>query len=314
MSQKVVILGSTSHIAKGLTNNFLQDDSYVLHLRTRSSKKLMDLLPSLGLSSDHNCVVEEGYQDFMSGNYDVIFNCVGIGPPNMLHGNYNDWFTVTEEYDNLAIEYLRRHPKTLYINFSSGAVYGGDGTAPAEEGSPNNIRVNQLAPKDYYVIANLNAEAKHRSLDTLRIVDLRIFSYFSRFIDLESGYFITDVLACALNGTMLETDEINIVRDYVHPDDLFSLVTKCMETGDSNSAFDVISAKPVEKREVLEYFSVKYGLKYEIKDNLDLADPNGSTNIYCSNYNKAACIGYKPAFSSMDTIGQESKYILSISS
>ena len=86
-----------------------------------------------------------------------------------------------------------------------------------------------------------------------------------------------------------------------------------MDTGKNNEAFDVISAKPVEKQEILDYFSVEYGLKYEMNRNLSHVSGTGSKNIYCSNYNKAWGIGYKPEFSSMDAIEQESKHILGIS-
>lgn len=83
-----------------------------------------------------------------------------------------------------------------------------------------------------------------------------------------------------------------------------------MNAGKINAAFDVISAKPVEKKEILDYFSSVYGLKYKTGRSLDHASATGSKNIYCSHYNKALRIGYKPKYSSMDAIEQESKYIL----
>lgn len=174
----------------------------------------------------------------------------------------------------------------------------------------NSIRVNHIATEDYYAIARLNAEAKHRAFNGLRIIDLRIFSYFSRFADLTDGYFITEVIDCVLKKRVLVTDNVNIIRDYIHPEDLFSIIRKCMDAGKINVAFDVTSAKPVEKSEILDYFSSVYGLRYEISRSLNHVSPTGLKNIYCSNYNNAACIGYKPTFSSMDAIKQESKYIL----
>jgi nucleoside-diphosphate-sugar epimerase len=179
-----------------------------------------------------------------------------------------------------------------------------------EKNTINSVRVNHIAPEDYYTIARLNSEAKHRSFKNLKIVDLRIFSYFSRFIDLTDGYFITEVMDCILNKKVLETDNVNIIRDYVHPEDLFSMIIKCLEAGRINEAFDVTSSKPVEKREILDYFSLEYGLKYEISRSLSHVSPTGPKNIYCSNYNNAASISYQPAFSSMDTIKKEAKYII----
>jgi nucleoside-diphosphate-sugar epimerase len=210
----------------------------------------------------------------------------------------------------LVIEYLLENPDTLYISISSGAVYGRELSTPANEDTVNHISVNHITTDDYYAIARLNAETKHRAFGNLRIVDLRVFSYFSRFIDLTDGYFITEIMDCILNEKVLVTDDVNIVRDYVHPEDLFLMIRRCMGAGKINKAFDAISSKPAEKREILDYFSLEYGLKYEISRFLGHASATGSKNIYCSDYNSASCIGYEPTFSSMDAIEQESKYIL----
>lgn len=279
---------------------------------TRSPDKVGSFISAFGNYPDEDCNVLEGYSDLQKYSYDVIINCVGVGTLNKIHKEYSSWFTVTEEYDNLAIGYLRDiSTDTLYISFSSGAVYGRAFSAPVEENSINEIRVNHLTTEDYYAIARLNAETKHRSFSNLRIVDLRVFSYFSRFIDLSDRYFITEIMDCILNEKVLETNEQNIIRDYIHPEDLFSIIKKCMVAGRINDAFDVISAETVEKKEILDFFQREYGLKYNINPLLNSASGTGSKNIYCSKYNKALKIGYTPEFSSMDVIKQESKFILS---
>ncbi|MBI5079292.1 NAD-dependent epimerase/dehydratase family protein [Candidatus Wolfebacteria bacterium] len=308
--QKIAIFGSTSHIAKGLINNFLQSENFELHLYARSPEKLRDFLIAIKQSNNKDCVVHEGYDDFLKCSYDVVINCVGVGTANKLEGDYAKYFTITEKFDNLAIEYLRNiNPNALYIGFSSGVVYG-KLSAPAEENTANNIRPNHITSEDYYAIARLNAETKHRAFNNLNIVDLRLFSYFSRFIDLSDGYFITELLNSILNNKMFIIDNINIIRDYVHPNDLFSIIKKCINTKKINSAFDVISARPAEKKEILDYFSKKYGLKYEISQSLNHISTTGAKNIYYSKYDNAKIIGYKPTFSSINTIKEESKFIL----
>lgn len=307
----VAILGSTSHIAKGLINNFLQREDVCLHLYTRSPENFLSFLDSIGKSPNKCCVIHDNYEDFTKCFYDVIINCVGVGTASKLSGNYSRYFTVTEEYDNLAIGYVRDMcPDALYISFSSGAVYGRELAAAAEENTAHCIRVNHIATHDYYAIARLNAEAKHRAFTHLNIVDLRIFSYFSRFIDLTDGYFITDAMNSILNKKTLVTDAVNIIRDYVHPADLFSIIKKCMDTGKINAALDVISAKPASKKEILDYLSQEYGLQYEIGQSVSNTSATGAKNIYCSNYNNASCLDYQPAFSSMDAIKGESKHII----
>ncbi len=308
---KIAILGSTSHIGKGLINNFLRDGEFTLYLFTRSADKVRSFLGSIGKSSDKGCVICEGYRDFVKHFYEVVINCVGVGTLNKLQGKYSRYFTVTEEYDNLVMGYLSDIcPDTLYIDFSSGAVYGKECSAPVEENTMNSIRVNHVAAEDYYSIARLNSEAKHRAFKNLSIVDLRLFSYFSRYIDLKDGYFITDIMDCILKRKMLVTDNVNIIRDYIHPRDLYSIIRKCINVSRINTAFDVTSSKPVAKKEILDYFSSEYGLKYEIERSVDHVSATGSKNIYYSKYTNAKKIGYKPVYSSMNTIKLESRYIL----
>lgn len=309
----IAIFGSNSHIAKSLINNFLKDTGFSLHLYTRSLDKSRSFLKSIGRVVSEDCVIHGSYKDFLRPSYDVIINCVGTGASNKLKGNYTDYFTITEEYDNLAINYLRNTcADTLYISLSSGAVYGRGLSAPAGESTLNCLRVNHISVEDYYAIARINAEAKHRAFNKLNIVDLRVFSYFSRFIDLSESYFVAEALDCILKKKMFVTDNVNFVRDYIHPQDLYSIVRKCIYAGKINAAFDAVSRKPVTKKEILDYFSSAYGLKYKIGRLQSHASPTGQKNIYCSNYNSASSIGYKSAFSSMDAIKDESKYILSL--
>jgi nucleoside-diphosphate-sugar epimerase len=307
----IAILGATSHIAKGLIFNFIKNDKFRLHLHSRSAERLNDFLRSIGKSPDENCIVVEGYDSFSKEDYDVLINCVGVGTKKTLGGNYHRWFTVTEEFDNLCINYLReKNQKSLYISLSSGAIYGRGLNAPAVEDSLNCLPVNHIKSEDYYAIARLNAEAKHRSFKDFNIVDLRLFSYFSRFANLSEGYFITDVLESILNNRELLTNASNIIRDYVHPEDLFLIVLKCIEVNKINSAFDVTSKKLVEKNELLDFFSRKYALKYKVENSLNISSGTGAKNIYCSKWNSALEIGYRPKYSSMDAIKLESEFIL----
>ncbi|HBL52314.1 MAG: hypothetical protein A3D24_04275 [Candidatus Blackburnbacteria bacterium RIFCSPHIGHO2_02_FULL_39_13] len=306
MKRQIAILGSSSHIAKGLINNFLRYRGYNLHLYTRSANKVYYFLGGRG--EDYR--IHQRYDVLMNYKYNVLINCVGVGTASKLQGDYTKYFTVNEEYDNLAIGYLCKYPNALYISFSSGVVYGKDYTKPANKNTTNKIPVNQIVKENYYSIVKLNSEAKHRSFENLRIVDLRIFSYFSRFIDLTDNYFVCEIINCILNKKTFITNDANITRDYIHPKDLFLIIKKCIEIGNLNTAFDVTSAKSVKKREILDYFSENYGLKYKIVPSVENASPTGQKNIYYSKYNKLAQFGYKPALTSMETIKQESRYIL----
>jgi nucleoside-diphosphate-sugar epimerase len=311
-NSNIAIFGATSHIAKGLIHNFLRSGGFRLDLYTGSPDFARQFLDSLHRSPIKSCIIHEGYADLLENSHDVIINCVGVGALKKLNGNCAAYFTVTEEFDNLAMQYLREtNPEALYISFSSGAVYGRDHSAPVDEDSANPIKVNHIAPEDYYAIARLNAETKHRAFSSLRIIDLRVFSYFSRFIDLTEGYFITEVVSSILNKKVFVTDPIDMVRDYVHPDDLFGLILKCLQAGKINAAFDAISSKPVTKMEILDYFSSEFGLQFKITHSPGPPSATGPKPIYCSKYNAAARIGHRPTFRSMDVIVDEAGYILS---
>jgi nucleoside-diphosphate-sugar epimerase len=307
---KIAILGATSHIAKGLIFHFLQKRGFVLHLFTRSPETTDEFLCSLDKAAGTGCFIHEGYSDFHHWLYDAVINCIGVGAARKLKGDYTLYFTVTEEFDNLVISYLQKHPDTLYISIGSGAVYGPAHAAPVTQSSSNSVSVNHPAPQDYYGIVRLNAEAKHRAFRELHIVDLRVFAYFSRFIDLSEGYFITEIMDAILNGKVLLTDGLNMVRDYLHPEDLFSMVCRCIQRRRINTAFDVVSAKPCDKWEILESFSRKYGLRFEIVTDLGYTSATGRKNVYCSNYQAAFQFGYVPKHTSISTLLDEADRIL----
>ncbi len=308
----IAIMGATSHIAKGLIDRFIHKGDDHLYLFARSADKIQDFLTAIGASGNDHYTICTNYRAFSSFSYDVILNCVGAGTLNRHGGDYTVYFMVTEEFDNLAIGYLcKKRPHALYVSFSSGAVYGREHSAPVEENSVNPVNVNHIAPQDYYAIVRLNAEAKHRAYHRLNIIDLRVFSYFSRFIDLADGYFITEVLNCIRSRKVLVTDRENMVRDYLHPDDLFSMIQRCMDAGTINAAFDAVSSKPIEKQEILDYFTSVYGLKYQTSPSFGNGSATGSKRMYCSMSKAASKIGYHPKFSSLDAIKDEARHFLS---
>lgn len=295
---RVAILGATSHIAKGLIVQFLQTRSTRLILFSRSAERIQRFLSSADCGDSVEIV--EGYGTFDSGHYDVIINCVGAGAPQKLGYDRSIWFTLTEEFDNLILNYLRRNnPMALYINFSSGAVYGNSSGRPFQEEDRLSLLVNGLVPADYYTIARLNAEAKHRSMSDLRIVDLRIFAYFSRFADCSLGYFMTDVLRALLEKRELETRPWDILRDYADPEDLFALIQLCMGQNELNLALDVYSAAPVGKFELLAEMEREFGLRYRLTAETDNELPNGEKIVYCSQMHQAAKLGYWPRYTSL---------------
>ncbi len=311
----IVILGATSHIAKGLIDRFLRRGEDRLHLFSRSGEKVRRFLDTIGSADAADCTICSDYRSFPTVSCDVIINCIGVETRNAHNCDFTRYFALTEEFDGLVIGYLKNvNPDALYISFSSGAVYGRGFSRPADENSTNCLFVNKIAAQDYYGIARINAEAKHRAHSNLRIVDLRIFSYFSRYINLADGYFITDLLEAILNDKPLVTDDTHFVRDYLHPDDLFAMIVACAQAGRLNQAFDVGSLSPVSKQEILEYFAAEYRLKYEVRCRPSCDSATGPKNNYFSFCHHASRIGYRPRYTSMDSLQQEARPILKLHS
>jgi nucleoside-diphosphate-sugar epimerase len=308
MRRKIAILGATSHVAKGLIYNFLKDNKeYTLFLFARSPERVREFLKSNSLKG--NLFVSH-FGSFGKKQYDAVINCVGMGTPTKLRDGIRSIFFITEEYDSLMMRYLKEFPRSYGINFSSGAVYGSNFNDAVNENSTCALSINNIRPQDYYTIAKINAEAKHRSYPNLAIVDIRLFSYFSRFIDLDAGYFLTDALKSIKEGKEFITTESDFTRDYLHHLDLFSLVTAILNNKPFNAPLDAYSREPVTKRAVLDYFVKKYGLRYKVDYAIDTTSPTGAKDIYYSDVKKAASLGYIPQFTSLQTIAQETEFIL----
>ena len=302
MSLSIAILGGTSHIARALTPCLLEAGGEVT-LFARSPEKLQS----------SPCRVIKGFDTFLSGSYDLVINCIGAGTPAELASDFNKWFTVLEEFDNLALAYLQKvNPQGLYVMFSSGAVYGRKSGLPSEENSAWSLCPNSISVSDYYAVSKIYSEAKHRSLPHLRIADLRIFSFFSRHIDLNSGYFMTELVKSLLSGQCFQTPQQELIRDYPDPTDLAHLILRCCQEQHFNKAVDVASKAAVSKKEILDLFTSEFRLQYEFTSSTSGTNsPNGNANIYLPTGAMAEkLLNWKAAHTSLSTLHAETKAIL----
>ncbi|MBP7210949.1 MAG: hypothetical protein KBA02_07135 [Paludibacteraceae bacterium] len=282
--RRIALLGSTSHIAKGIIAGLANDPNYSLYCFSRQT----------------------GFDSFNDEDYDVVVNCIGTRLLNKQNPFYTTWFTVTEEFDNLIINYLLQHSKdTIYINFSSGAVYGSL-SGPATCSSHLNLNPNHLNLSDLHLISKLNAEAKHRCFSSLNIIDIRLFGYFSRHINLNEKYFMSEVINSCKTNTTLEVSPDSWVKDYTSPEDILRIVKYCEPM---NLAVDVGSLLPANKFGILDYFKDDYGLTYEIKDNVDKENGTGKRNYYCT-LNVSPLPLFKPTHTSLETIKTEAACLL----
>lgn len=309
LRSRIAILGATSHIAKGLIQNFCAAQDAELLLYARKPGQVEAFLAAIGCAGLPQVRVFP-VSLFTSHSCDAVINCVGIGSPTRLRQDPYAVFELTEEFDAMVLGYLKRESRVLYLSLSSGAAYGTDFSDPPGEKSPARFNANALSPTEFYGIAKLCSEAKHRALKDLNIVDLRVFGYFSRFIDLGESYLLSELVSCLKNGEEFVTGPHDLVRDYLHPDDLAALVRCLLQQERINDVFDVYSAAPAGKFEIIEELARMGALKYRVTGDYAQQAATGTKNCYYSLNRRAGSLGYTPTFSSLDCVLQETGAIL----
>ncbi|OQA53031.1 MAG: NAD dependent epimerase/dehydratase family protein [candidate division WS2 bacterium ADurb.Bin280] len=298
----IAILGSSGHIARGLIFELSKSKDFILNLFDLNPDHVKKFLNDNSITSKNIKVYE--IKKFIKTENNVVINCIGAGGPKKIKELGAKIQQITEEFDNLIISYIQLKPSRIYINLSSGVVYGGEG--PFREKSSVSLKPNAL--DNPYQIAKLNAESKHRFLKDLNIVDIRIFSFFSRFVDLESGFLMTDIASAILRKEPIETDDQDFERDFIDIEDLSQLI-RIFINQRLNLAIDAYSKKPISKSRLVELFAKKYNLKVKIKSSKNIS-PTGNKKKYYSLNKKAASLGYKPSYSAIESIEKEMSFII----
>ena len=189
---------------------------------------------------------------------------------------------------------------------SSGAVYGEDFTNNVNEES----KITTIKEINSYAKYKITIEEKHRKLCDNHIIDLRIFNFFSRYIDLNASFFICQLVNAIKNKTVLDTDSNDMMRDFIHPSDFFNLIERCIIRHHLNDVFDVYSKKPISKFEILNTIKNNHDFQFKITKESIISSPTGMKKKYFSSSQKASKIGYEPEFTSLDTIQDEIKFLL----
>ena len=305
---RIAILGATSQIAKDLVLSFSGQSKHDLALFARRPEVVSQWLKIMGLSDRYPVA------DFLSfsvhEHFDVIINFVGSGDPERTLAMGASIFDVTLEYDAMALNYLRQHPQCRYLFLSSGAVYGSNFDEPVDKNSRAVIAINDLQPQDWYAVAKLHAECRHRSLSHLPIVDIRVFNYFSHSQDISARFLITDILRAIQSGEVLITSSDNIVRDYIGPGDSYQLVSLILAAQPSNDVVDCYTKAPVDKMTLLSNMKERFGLVYEVRDAPAGVNATGMKMNYFSKIRRAETFGYIPTKNSLDSILDEARLVV----
>lgn len=302
VSKRVAILGATGHVGKCLTAGLLARGRHSVTAVARNAPRLMTFLS--GEANGAACAVRS-FDDFGEDEYDAVVNCVGVGTPGAVAKIGAGIFEITEHFDALVLDYQQRHSDTRSIAFSSGAAYCGDFAEPASECTQARVAINAVSPADYYGIAKLASESKHRAMADRPIVDLRLFGFFSRYADMDAHYFMTDVYHALERPEALTVGPDDVVRDYIDPDDLCSMVCAVLDSEPCNDVFDLYSAAPASKFDILSTFAARYGLKYDVLDGQVGGVATGSKPNYYSTNHRAARLGYRPMYTSIESLERQ---------
>jgi len=304
---KIAFFGATSQIAGDLIISMSESGSYDLILYARDIHKMNEWLAHQSLGGRYGVFGLGSYGEI---DHDVVINFVGVGDPTKAALMGDSIFEATRYYDQLITDELKRNPARKYIFISSGAVYGSDFSTPANSQKQSMVSINAFDSSQYYTVAKLYAECLHRSQQALNIIDLRVFNYFSSSNNLDSRFFITDILRSIKTDTPLITSPKDITRDYIHPLDFFHLIDCVIKSSAKNTALDCYSASVVTKYELLALFSEKYGLKCRYDKNFDAVNATGHKDNYYSEYKIAAEFGYRPFHTSISGVELEACKLL----
>lgn len=304
---KIAILGATSQIAKDLIKLFFKNNNHDLTLFARRPDAVEHWLSSV----DHlNHPAIFNFNHFSAKkSFDAIINFVGAGNPATALAMGKTIFETTRQFDQIALDYLASHTDCRYIFLSSGAAYGSSFLVPPDIHTHATVQITQPQPQDWYGISKLCTELNHRSLDHLGIIDVRVFSYFSRSQDLDAQFFISEILRAIHKGSTLEVSPDHIVRDYLHPMDFHQLIEKILASPFDNRVLDCYSRAPVSKEALLQFMSENFGLVYKEAQKNGPPKINMKINYYPTG-KQASSIGYAPRYSSLEGIEIEARAIL----
>jgi nucleoside-diphosphate-sugar epimerase len=305
---RIAILGATSQIAKDLVLSLSARSNHDLVLYARRPEVVSLWLVDVSLTGRYAVANLNAFK--ADEHFDAIINFVGVGNPLQTMAMGASIFDVTLKYDEFALDYVRAHPDCRYIFLSSGAAYGSSFDKPVDENIKAVIAINNLQPQDWYGVAKLHAECRHRSLPHLPIVDIRVFNYFSSTQDMKARFLITDIFRGIRDKAVLKTSSDYIVRDYLHPADFYQLVNVLLYAPAANTAIDCYSKAPITKQNLLNAMQDKFGLQYEITQASVSMNATGIKPNYYSLNTRAADFGYQPTLTSLEGIMKEMQVIL----
>lgn len=299
-SGPVGVLGATSRLAMDFAR-MAGEQGWPLVLYARRPEVVERHLIGVNLSGSVRNLERFGDEPLSS-----VVNFIGIGDPARALTLGEGIFAATEAVDARVLAWLEDRPEAAYVFLSSGAVHGGDFSRPVSAATPESGSAGPLGPTDAYGRAKREAEARHRARPHLRIIDVRVFNYASRWMDEGARFLLADMVRACRTGEVCRIDRSPTVRDYIGPEDLFQLLARAISApAGFNGAVDAYTRAPIEKQALAALMRDRYGLRFEVTDAPAGVNATGIKPHYYSLSRSAAALGYASAFSSAETVTRE---------
>src|SRR5690606_20133400 len=160
--------------------------------------------------------------------------------------------------------------------------------------------------------AKFYAEMRHRALQHLPIIDIRVFNYISRHQDLSSRFLITDMIRAARDSTLFTTTLSNLKRDYLSPADFYGIIAAVLSGPNINAAIDCFTKAPVDKHSLLSSMRLHFDLNYEFTNEHVYTNVTGlKQNYFSENYLAAKLFNYTPKKTALEAVIEEVAALLS---
>jgi nucleoside-diphosphate-sugar epimerase len=305
---RVAILGTTSMLAADFVAfSLARACPYRFVLFARDPARIEAALRKRGVVELPECRALDSFGD---EGWDAIVNFIGVGDPARAIEMGADILHITRSWDDRVLEILQHNPDCRYVFLSSGAAFGqAAGGEPVDAATSARFAINALPVSAFYGISKFYAETVHRAQTGRCIVDIRIFNYLSAAADLGHRFLVNEMIAAVKNGTVLSVDPNDMWRDYLGIEDFAALMDASLAApAGFNQAVDAYSLAPISKMEMLALFEAEFGLRFETRGGG--LNATGAKSQYYSSNRAAEALGYRPRFSSQDTLTAVTRSIL----
>jgi nucleoside-diphosphate-sugar epimerase len=240
---KILFIGGNSHIAKSILAENLFNEIFII---SRNKKKIINFC---NLNKVSTKITFLDYESFKNERFELIVNFASPGYPEDISSTKNNIIKFTKDINRRVIEYLLLNKKTKYIFISSGIV---------------NKNITKKDKQYFYYKSKLDIEKNNLSQKELRIYNLRIYSYISKFIDLNKNFFLSLIINSIKKNKKIKINNNDFTRDFIGPKELISFIKYVLKNDLEKCSIDISSNKFVTKKDLLKFFKKNYHLKYDL--------------------------------------------------